>query len=308
MVTQGLERRIQDEINGLDLSHIPFVVSDRSRDGKSLFEIGLKSLTPIANQKILSEGEQRALALACFLGEVAADTEKHGLIIDDPVSSLDHIRIRRVATRLVAEAAKGRQVVIFTHNLLFFNEVVEAAGRHDPQVPLVKRFITKSESQGFGLISESDEPWIAMTVSKRINMLQQRLATFKNINDFDTEDWRRKVKDFYTDLRETWERLVEEVLLGKVVERFNTDVRTQSLAGVAVEDDDYHIVYWAMKRASERSGHDMSAARAIPTPSLEDMKKDLAELDAYRTKAQARRGEAEKRRRKLEKPPVPEVA
>jgi wobble nucleotide-excising tRNase len=29
---------------------------------------------------------------------MASDTEKHGLIIDDPVSSLDHIRLRRVAT------------------------------------------------------------------------------------------------------------------------------------------------------------------------------------------------------------------
>jgi hypothetical protein len=39
---------------------------------------------------------------------------------------------------------------------------------------------------------------------------------------------------FYTDLRETWERLVEEVLLGKVVEQFNRDVKTQSLKGVVV--------------------------------------------------------------------------
>ena len=98
-------------------------------------------------------------------------------------------------------------------------------------------------------------------VTKRIATLRDRLKTFDGITDFTTDDWRRKSKDFYTDLRETWERLVEELLLGKVVERFNSDVRTQSLKGVVIEDDDHKKVYWAMKRVSERSGHDMAVGR-----------------------------------------------
>jgi hypothetical protein len=71
------------------------------------------------------------------------------------------------------------------------------------------------------------------------------------LTDFETDEYRGLAKDFYTDLRETWERLVEEVLLGKVVERFNTDIRTQSLKGVVVDDDDYKTIYWAMKHVSE---------------------------------------------------------
>lgn len=39
------------------------------------------------------------------------------------------------------------------------------------------------------------------------------------------------------------ERLVEEVLLGKVVERFSIDVRTQSLRGVIIDDDDHKQVF-----------------------------------------------------------------
>jgi hypothetical protein len=45
-------------------------------------------------------------------------------------------------------------------------------------------------------------------------------------------------KGFYTDFRESWERLVEEALHYKVVERFNTDVKIQSLKGIVVEEAD----------------------------------------------------------------------
>ena len=126
-VMDDLERRIQAEIVAFDLKHIPFEVSDRSRGGESYFGVVLETPKEVKNNKVLSEGEQRALALACFLGEATSHTAKHGLIIDDPVSSLDHIRLRRVAERLVEEAAKGRQVIIFTHNIHFFNEVIAAA-------------------------------------------------------------------------------------------------------------------------------------------------------------------------------------
>lgn len=303
LVMQNLETRILAEIEALALTHIPFAVNDRSKDGQSYFEVGLSTPQAIANNRVLSEGEQRALALACFLAEVGGDTSQQGMIIDDPVSSLDHVRIRRVAARLVKEAANGRQVIIFTHNLLFFNEVVDAAAQVTPPVPIVKNYVNKSEAAGFGLISETDEPWINQAVTKRIENLRKRLKTFDPIEDFSTEDWRRTAKDFYTDLRETWERLVEEVLLGKVVERFSSDVRTQSLRGVVIDDEDHKQVFWAMKRVSERSGHDMAAGKAIPAPTPTDMKSDLDMIESFRLEASKRKKEVEKRRADLEHPP-----
>jgi energy-coupling factor transporter ATP-binding protein EcfA2 len=70
LVIKGLEKRILEEISNLSLTHIPFAVSDKSQDGQSYFEIGLIAPKAVANNKVLSEGEQRALALACFLAEV----------------------------------------------------------------------------------------------------------------------------------------------------------------------------------------------------------------------------------------------
>jgi hypothetical protein len=191
LVTVDLEKRIMSEIETLDLTHLPFRVSDRSANGQSFFSVGLKTPIGVANEKVLSEGEQRALALACFLGELGADTRKHGLVIDDPVSSLDHMRIRRVAHRVVAEAAKGKQIIVFTHNLLFYNEVAEAAAQSSPQIPVAKRIITKSAAAGFGLISEADEPWIAQKVNDRIARLRERLKAFEGRNDFESEEYRR---------------------------------------------------------------------------------------------------------------------
>ena len=296
-------------IKSLDLGHIPFVVKDKGAAGKSYVGVKLKSVSDVDNKEVLSEGEQRALALACFLGEVLGDDVKHGIVVDDPVSSLDHIRIRRVAKRLVQEAATGRQVIIFTHNLLFFSEVMTAAAENNPQVPLLTHYISKDETKGFGIVNENDVPWVAKKVAQRIDILRrQRLPVLKGRTDTDSDEYRRAVKDFYTDLRETWERFVEEILLAGVVERYGSDVKTQSLKGVVVKDEDYQKVYFAMKRVSERSGHDTAVAKMAHTPSFDDMQADLDELDAFRTAIDKRRKDLESERKKLEKPPAAETA
>ena len=308
LVADGLERRIQAEVNGLDLGYLPIAVHDESREGNGYFGVRLDAPVSVANDKVLSEGEQRALALASFLAEVAADTAQNGVVIDDPVSSLDHQRIRRVAGRLVAEGAKGKQVIIFTHNLLFYNEVLDAAAAANPQVAVAKRIITKLESEGFGLVSETDEPWIAQRVTTRIAHLHKRRKELESFKDFNTDDYRLAAKSFYTDLRETWERLVEEVLLGGVVERFNSGVKTQSLKGVTVEDDDYKTVYWAMKHASEWSGHDMASAKNVPPPTPTNIKTDLDIIERYRTALGKRRKQLSEGRARLEDAPDAEVA
>ncbi len=76
---------------------------------------------------ILSEGEQRAVALADFLTEVTLNPANAGIVLDDPVTSQDHQRKRLIASRLALEA-KNRQVAIFTHDLVFLTMLARAAG------------------------------------------------------------------------------------------------------------------------------------------------------------------------------------
>ena len=301
LVTEELERRIADEIISLELTHLPFKVSNSSSGGRSLFSVGLQGAGAVKSNQVLSEGEQRALALACFLAEIGGNDARYGIIVDDPVSSLDHLRIRQVAKRLVTEAKKGRQVIIFTHNLVFFNEVISEAARAGDAAPLIKSVVTKTQSDGFGVIRENSEPWVA-DLNARIEAMRKRTKELKSVTDFDTEEYRRQAKDFYSDLRESWERAVEEVVLAKTVVRFVPDVMTGRLKEVTVTDDDYRTIFFAMKRASERSGHDMSVGRDIPQPRPDEMEADLKVLDDFKIELAKRKKVTSAARSALENP------
>jgi energy-coupling factor transporter ATP-binding protein EcfA2 len=68
--------------------------------------------------KVLSEGEQKVLAIADFLAEARLGGITAPVIFDDPVSSLDHRRINEVAQR-IAHLADDNQVIVFTHDIFF---------------------------------------------------------------------------------------------------------------------------------------------------------------------------------------------
>ena len=65
---------------------------------------------------VFSEGERTALGLAAFFTEAYLEGSESVLILDDPVTSLDHIRRGLVAARLATLAA-NRQVIMFTHDV-----------------------------------------------------------------------------------------------------------------------------------------------------------------------------------------------
>ena len=307
LVTPELREKIIQEIANLDMSHVPLRFEEETERGRNLFDVALDTRQRADKSRVLSEGEQRALGIACFFAEMGRIPGRHGIIVDDPVSSLDQQRLQKVARRLVAEATAGRQIIVFTHHLVFYQEILSAATAADPQVAAVVNVMGKSGGR-FGLISEDDEPWIAKKVVRRIESLRQRFnAIPANINR-DTDDYRRLAKDFYTDLRESWERLVEEVLLGGVVERFSSAVKTQTLKEVVVEDDDYRTVFAAMKRVSEFSGHDMAAGRQLPSPDLDDMRRDLDAIEVFRLLVTRRKNALRERRAALEQPPVARLA
>ncbi len=151
------------------------------------------------------------------------------------------------------------------------------------------------------MIRENSEPWVA-DLNARIETLRKRAKALKSVTDFDTDEYRRRVKDFYSDLRESWERAVEEVVFAKTVVRFVPDVMTGRLKEVTVTDEDYRTIFFAMKRASERSGHDMAEGRDIPQPSPDDMEEDLKVLDDFKIELGKRRKVTSAARTAIENP------
>lgn len=67
---------------------------------------------------VLSEGEQKAAALALFLAETRMQPTIAPVIFDDPVTSLDHRIAAAFANRLLM---LKNQVIIFTHDRLFLS-------------------------------------------------------------------------------------------------------------------------------------------------------------------------------------------
>ena len=110
------------EIKALDIDYLPVVVRGKTEKGVSYVGPDLSKSVTAKTSNILSEGEFRALSLACFFAEITSIEGHNGIILDDPVSSLDHNHVRQVAARILAEA-KNRQVIVFTHELSFYYEL-----------------------------------------------------------------------------------------------------------------------------------------------------------------------------------------
>ena len=139
---------------------------------------------------------------------------------------------------------------------------------------------------------------------ERVAILEGMVSAMPEQAQCAPDEYQKKTEDFYSKLRETWERVVEECLLNDVVGRFQPGVATQSLKGVSVTNDDYRKVFFAMKKASEFSGHDRPAGRQPVARSKNEMKNDLGEVWAYEKELKKRSESLAKERRDLEVPPA----
>ena len=298
-LTADFETRIDREIRFLGLEYLPLRIQGHTEKGTGYIGVGLDKVLNVRNSNILSEGEFRALALACFLAEIASIPNHDGIVIDDPVSSLDHRHMRQVAKRLVEEAKKQPQVIVFTHDLSFYYELWEAAA--EARIRVHRNWVQHGPSQGFGVVASDDGPWQVKKTQERISILEQRLGRMP-LDGISRVEYEKHVREFYGQLRQTWERLVEEYLLNNVVGRFQAEVKTQSLKSVNVTDEDYRKVFFAMKKASDYAAHDWATAREGDLPTKTHMSEELTSLRDYQRELKKRANELAKQRRKLEVP------
>ncbi len=132
---------------------MPIELQTAGQKGKTVRSLAMKG--GHQPDEILSEGEQKAVALADFLTEVTLNPANAGIALDDPVTSQDHERKNLIATRLVNEARK-RQVIVFTHDLPFLNQIIfhaEAEG-----VEFQAHWIDRSSDGSPGQVTLNDVP------------------------------------------------------------------------------------------------------------------------------------------------------
>lgn len=178
---------------------------------------------------VLSEGEQTACSLADFLTEVQLDVNNCGIVLDDPVSSLDHERKERIAARLVTEA-RQRQVIIFTHDLAFMRKLVDAA--FDNSIPFLPHWMRKVDGTP-GHIALDSAPKLASTKTLKADAH----AAVKDYSLLGPKAQERALGVALDYLRSACEALVEEYLFAKTIQRYDDHIRVQNL-GEAIFDQE----------------------------------------------------------------------
>jgi ABC-type sulfate/molybdate transport systems ATPase subunit len=239
---------------------------------------------------VVSEGEQRCLSIAAFFAELSTADDPSAILFDDPVSSLDYKWRDSVARRLVGEA-KHRQVMVFTHDVVFLLQLKQYAKQQS--VDMLDQHMKQVHSIGAG-ICEQEVPWIAMKVNKRIGVLkncwQEADKLFRNGHQAVYE---KEAVLIYGQLRETWERGLEEVLLCGVVERFRVGVQTQQIEVISdITPEDCQAVEAGMTKCSKwLSGHDQAAAAPQDIPEPDELIQDIEALEKWVGTIKARRRE-----------------
>jgi ABC-type dipeptide/oligopeptide/nickel transport system ATPase subunit len=284
-VTDAFTKKVYDELSELGITRIKPKIDKKSEKGKVLLKVGVIPGGGISPELVFSEGERTAISLACFLAELAIGDNNCGIILDDPVSSLDHRVRARIVKRLVAEAAK-RQVIIFTHDLVFYREICAAC---DQQKTSYEFQCVEALGAVTGILSDTP-PWSAQKINQRTQKLDEKLAKLKKAEAAgDIPNYRTLFAEFYSQLRSTWERSVEELLFNQVIQRLEREVRTMSLDGVVVDGESVALIFEGMTRTSGMiDAHDHAVATDSGLPNSDEAVADLASFKTFVEKQKAK--------------------
>ncbi|WP_299208151.1 AAA family ATPase [uncultured Dokdonia sp.] len=289
-ITDALKDNFKDELKKLGFKNISVNTATKGVRGRQFHYLELDTSygVSVSLKEILSEGEHRCISLATFLSELSISEHKSAIIFDDPVSSLDHKWRNKIAKR-VAEESKERQVIVFTHDITFLIMLEEHTSKLSCDFNIKSLTRKKSETG----IPALNPPWDALKVSSRVGILKNIHQQLKKIELNETEDiYKEEVKSFYGKLRETWERLIEEVLLNQAVQRFSRAIQTQRLKKVVdMTDDDYKMIEENMSKCSTYfQGHDSAGALIEGYPDADEVNTDIEILDTYLRALRKRRG------------------
>lgn len=223
LLDRDFERMFEDECRAL---RAPKVKLDfAGRKGQAARK---KTLVPEHRlSEILSEGEQKVIALADFLAEAGLHRTTAPIVFDDPVNSLDYKRLQHLVDRLV-KLSDTRQVVIFTHNIWFATEVLARFEKSTADCT----YYGVSESGGAkGIVNRGSHPrWDTVkSLGGRINQLIQGAGGAMG------EAQTALVESAYGEIRSWCEVVAEQELLAGVTQRYQPNVAMTKLPQIKPE-------------------------------------------------------------------------
>lgn len=259
--------------------------------------------------KILSEGEQKVISIAAFLAEIQTFKNNEAIVLDDPVSSLDHVYREKIAHRLAIEALE-RQIIVFTHDLSLIMEIegkCEDIALEQGQGPARSIFTIRRNGKDSGFCY-TKAPWRGMTTAQRAQNLDEDVHSIKPLYESDVDSYNQKAALIYCLLREAWEALVEQDLLCQIVTRGRNSVQTLRLGQLSIMPTDANIITQNMTKTSNwMFGHDKSKTLSENRPAPTELLQDIASLRAFAKEISGRRKVTEKTFEDQLKPPICEV-
>ena len=125
LLTGDLLKSFEHNLKSLGLNNLSIKLQGSNSRGKQQTELILNNNKNI--EDILSEGEQKATALALFISEITLSKNRSTIIFDDPVNSLDHRIMNKFSELLLS---LENQIIIFTHNKMFLDSFMTSKLGH----------------------------------------------------------------------------------------------------------------------------------------------------------------------------------
>lgn len=264
------QKYLDDEYENLNFSKpVKYQLSTKTTHGenKRVYRIGDRKI-----REIFSEGEQKQHALADFFAQNEIEDFKGVFIFDDPVTSLDECNMEYLAERIIRLVTeRNAQVIIFTHNLVFLNYLLELTGEEK-----VNHFIRASNNAIF--LDPSIKLGFDHDLTVKGKMVNERIASIKQKDKNDVSIDEYEIRNIYDLLSGYLESFVEVKIFKSVISRYRPNIRINSLNKVKWNNDLISEVTHLFNKTS-RKGSRHSQPIGIQTPTLDGLLKDKEDID-----------------------------
>ena len=290
MMEQGYKKHFIEECKKLHIT--PVEIETHGKEGDVERNLVAKTdWNKKPNLKdVLSEGEQRCVALADFLTEKMFLKESSCLVFDDPVSSVDYNHIDYIAERLVT-ISREKQIVVFTHDILFAGELIEKLDRehldsknlnNKEREYLLYRIEYDIEHDRFGVVKKQK---VQDGLEKS---LKDRFEEIKNIIEIGKQNVDRDLCGFtlalggYARLRMACEFFVINNVLMNTVSPYRKNVRMKNITKIQrldVKDAAENIL--PIFEKCSKFLHLQPASKKKPHPTISGLEKDLESIEKF---------------------------
>jgi len=265
LVAQDFQQKFTTELTLFRKQHLGVSLGFFSQQGSSRIRQN------VANHdinKVLSEGEQKTIALCEFLTELQLDTAIAPIVFDDPVNSLDHLIIQDVAKRLV-DLSKERQVIVFTHNVIFYNAFFAQQKNALNSGVNFRFYNVATNGVNTGILSDGTPINKLSTYKGKLNIICNNGIGDRNENEVAAEG--------YAHLRTSLELLVSNTIFQEIVGRYRNNImmtKFPTVKGDKIEEHKAEIDTMFVRSSGYIRAHSHPEEQHAP-PSLNDLKADF---------------------------------